>query len=493
MKYLWETIITTYNEYRGTGKGLTLFLVSVLIISFLRWNDRDAGKESRVHPLWFILSPLSGIGYAFTSLYFVSLRKTDRSLSERGKKGIGILTGLLIILVMMLSGGWVFSDADHYRTENSMHIKQAYVNVCDMLLNSEDGTIRVMASRDLSPYMKAYSSRFDLMYAFPKKSDASDLDDKARYVYDQMAYSTPDQGRIVKALREAGYDHIVYNTQKTYFEFPFEEYDYDLIGETDGYRIYRDRTLAAPALSAGLSDRIWPVLTIAGCLLFLAVSVIVFIRSGKKSEHVGERKENALPVLVTVLIICQIVGVILFSYDNPAALPAGIWSGRMFTLIYSVLPILMIPAYYYSYMTLAKRLFDEKEARWFLLLIICVLNLWGYQSDKALTATMLYCWFSLAAVVFHGFMPMLLSVLIDKHRERKDDPEYGVTGEESDYYKWEEEDMKNHKIINSRNLAIALIVVVILLIGSVYIMNRKINSLYETTVNLQQQVEELKK
>ena len=64
--------------------------------------------------------------------------------------------------------------------------------------------------------------------------------------------------------------------------------------------------------------------------------------------------------------------------------------------------------------------------------------------------------------------------------------------EETDYYEWEEEDMKNHKIINSRNIAIALLVVVIMLFGSVFVMNRKINNLYMTTVNLQEQVEELK-
>ena len=52
--------------------------------------------------------------------------------------------------------------------------------------------------------------------------------------------------------------------------------------------------------------------------------------------------------------------------------------------------------------------------------------------------------------------------------------------------------MKNHKMINARNLAVALLIVVIMLIGSVYIMNRKINSLYEVTVNLQQEIEEMK-
>ena len=41
-------------------------------------------------------------------------------------------------------------------------------------------------------------------------------------------------------------------------------------------------------------------------------------------------------------------------------------------------------------------------------------------------------------------------------------------------------------------IAIALLVVVIMLFGSVFVMNRKINNLYMTTVNLQEQVEELK-
>ncbi len=175
MRELVGSIITTYNNYHGTGKGLTLFLVSVLIIYLLKAN-----------PLMFVLSPVSGIGYAFSSAL-----KKYRSKSVPA----GILAGLLVVLAMMLSGGWTFSDSDHYRTENLMHIKQDHINVMDTLLSSEEGTIRVMASPDISPFMKAYSGRFEVMFGYPELGDKEKLGGKAGYVYEQMLLS-PLSGRV---------------------------------------------------------------------------------------------------------------------------------------------------------------------------------------------------------------------------------------------------------------------------------------------------------
>ena len=128
-----------------------------------------------------------------------------------------------------------------------------------------------------------------------------------------------------------------------------------------------------------------------------------------------------------------------------------------------------------------------------MVLCICVLNLWGYQSEALLPVTMISGKITLPAVIVHGVMPLVLWAAVGRYIEYMKRVPVTDTGdmEELDYYEWEEEEMKNHKIINSRNLAIALLVVVIMLAGSVFIMNRKINNLYETTVNLQNQVNEL--
>jgi len=45
--------------------------------------------------------------------------------------------------------------------------------------------------------------------------------------------------------------------------------------------------------------------------------------------------------------------------------------------------------------------------------------------------------------------------------------------------------MKKHKILNMRNMAIAFLALVILLVASVFVLNRKINSLYDATVQLE--------
>ncbi|MCR4806062.1 MAG: hypothetical protein K5857_00165 [Lachnospiraceae bacterium] len=482
MKELWATIITTYTEFRGTGKGLALFLVSVLIICLLNTEEEKEEGGRRINPLLFILSPLAGIGYAFSAAY---KRYRARSVPA------AVLTGLIIMVTLILAGGWVFSEADHYRTENTIHIKQAYRDVMDRLLESEEGTIRVMASRELAPYMKAYSGRFDLMYAYPRGGDPSSLKGRAGYVYEQMGLSEPDQGRLVSALRDAGYDHIVYNTQKTYFGLPFEEFDYELVADVGDYRIYKDRTPSGAPASSSVPGRIWAFMTFAACILFIVCDRILVLRSVKKGKEEGPvRAGSPLAIPVIILIVCQIAGVLFLSYDRPAALPTGIYSGWLLTFVYTVLPLLMIPLYYSVYMGLAKRLFDEDGPAWFMALIICMLNLWGYQSDRLLPFTMLYSWFSIGCIIIHGVLPALLILILDKYKAG--DFEKKETTQESDYYMWEEEEMKNHKIINSRNLAIALIIVVIMFIGSVFVMNRKINSLYETTVNLQQQVEELK-
>ena len=158
-----------------------------------------------------------------------------------------------------------------------------------------------------------------------------------------------------------------------------------------------------------------------------------------------------------------------------------------------LLPLILVPAYLAAYTPAAGRLFKDKRLKWFMVLCILVLNLWGYQSQELLPVTMFYGRFSLPAIIVHGILPLVLWITIDKYRKfTESSAKADETDKEGlDYYEWEEEDMKNHKIINSRNLAIALLIVVIMLLGSVFVMNRKINNLYETTVNLQEQIEQM--
>ncbi|MCR5507527.1 MAG: hypothetical protein K6F34_02450 [Lachnospiraceae bacterium] len=152
----------------------------------------------------------------------------------------------------------------------------------------------------------------------------------------------------------------------------------------------------------------------------------------------------------------------------------------------------LIPVYIFIYFALAGRLFEGTAAKFFMTACIMMLSIFGYASEYLIPLNMFCGRFSLPSVIVNGVLPLILLFVLGKREAIglwMNGPAAAL--EENDYYAWEEEDMKNHKIINSRTLAAALLITVIVLIGSVFVMNRKINNLYETTVNLQQQVNEL--
>ncbi len=179
--------------------------------------------------------------------------------------------------------------------------------------------------------------------------------------------------------------------------------------------------------------------------------------------------------MLFILIALMCSGRLIFPVNAEAV------SGTGFPGI--ILHVIMIIICGLAYVLLASRLFEDKGSRVFMLLLVCVLNIFSYQSEPMLKYTLLYAGSGIGALVVHGLLPFVLWILLGMKDK---------IGDFSDADQWEEEDMKNHRILNARTLAVALLIVVIMLIGSVYIMNRKINSLYNTTVELQRQVEELK-
>jgi hypothetical protein len=244
MRELWESIVNTYNNYRGTGKLLALFLVSVLIICLLNLSKPKESPEGEtdeeitdriVSPILFVLSPISGISYAFALL---RRRIQDHITPHEFIYASAACT--FMVLVIILSGRWVFSSDDHYMAENNLHIKQEYISVFNDLLNTESGTVRICSTPEISSYMRMYTPRFDVMYVRPVNGDASAVKGDARAVYDQMSLSTPDEGRVVELLRDNGYDHILYNVNNTYWNLPLEEFGYELIVQSGDYRVYKD-------------------------------------------------------------------------------------------------------------------------------------------------------------------------------------------------------------------------------------------------------------
>lgn len=214
-----------------------------------------------------------------------------------------------------------------------------------------------------------------------------------------------------------------------------------------------------------------------------------------------------------LLVIMQVLLVTCFRYDEPEAVRqiqfatytfdtgrfnvsapwmsfigyvARLFSIHPLKLIYSILPIVFIPAYYVCYYLLARRIFDSRIYRFYSIIIISGLNIWNYGSDNLLYYSILFSWFAGPVVIINAVCPIVLSMIIGRTPEVTEAiDERSVS--DTDYE--EEWDMKKHPFINARNLAIALAVVVAVLLGFVYFLNNKINSLYAVTVNLQSDID----
>ena len=161
-------------------------------------------------------------------------------------------------------------------------------------------------------------------------------------------------------------------------------------------------------------------------------------------------------------------------------------------LIFTILPTPILILYYLGYYRFLRLLFDGGREVMPSMCFVALINIWGYRCEKLTSFSLLMSWFSDAAFVFHGLF-IIAGILIAKYSskvmQKKEEKENSPTGaglsdtEDEDYL--EEWDMKKHKIINARNLAIAMGVMVVVLASVTMVLNKKINDLYAATVNLQ--------
>lgn len=147
-----------------------------------------------------------------------------------------------------------------------------------------------------------------------------------------------------------------------------------------------------------------------------------------------------------------------------------------------VLPFILIPLCYAAYAFLCVSLPTDPSYRPFVLLLICLMQIFGYQSEAFSVCTLLLCSYSGYALALHFLLPLILGILMryaQKHPYAGDD---AIMTEE-------DEDMK-HKYLNARNLGIALLVVAVVMTCVFFVLNRKINNLHRATENLQRSIAE---
>ncbi len=280
-----------------------------------------------------------------------------------------------------------------------------------------------------------------------------------------------------------------------------------------GCAIILTAVIVHTAGAAGLPPKACIIVTIACIIAFAAAGIFVKKRlapgTGKKSPVL--KSDLILYGVAIPVIVLQIIAVMSFRYTNSAAVgtvatatavfegnravfgePMMVFTGALaallrihpLKLIFTVFPPVFITLYYLCYIELIKTVCAEKS-RIVALVAVSLLNVWGYQSDVLIPATLLISWSGTLVYVIHGLLGVAAVIMIRYLEGRPDESDKCSEELYEDEDLSEEWDMKKHKIINARNLAIALGVLTLALICTVFVLNNKINRLYDATVNLQ--------
>ncbi|HAG70293.1 MAG TPA: hypothetical protein DCL38_10035 [Lachnospiraceae bacterium] len=234
-----------------------------------------------------------------------------------------------------------------------------------------------------------------------------------------------------------------------------------------------------------------PLTVLFGTVVFLIflLQVIFLVCFEIGAPYVSDNARDATFAFETGRISASSPVMMLYAWLS------GLVRVHPMTMIYTIAPVIMLPMYYGLEWSLAKQLFKEDERNrtekcLFMMFIFELLHIFGYQSWSGRRFTLLLSYFSETAFLVHGILPFILWFSADAYRKRAAVAAKAREAErlkdltKGDTRDPEEDQDMNHRIVNSRNIGIALLVVTVLFSGMIFILNRKINSLHETAAGL---------
>ena len=243
-------------------------------------------------------------------------------------------------------------------------------------------------------------------------------------------------------------------------------------------------------------------------------------RAGLRNRKKESGLTRLFAAIVLIIIVLQMILLIRFAPEGPQALgrlsdatfswdtgqvvhgsPLMMlyaWLSELIrvhpmTLVYTVLPPLMLSMYYSIEWSLARKLFGaDTEKCLFMLFIFELLHIYGFQSALFSQTTLLLSYFSETVFLVHGVLPTVLWFALDRFEKMRpaEEKQAEIRDGKRSIESFEEEWDMNHRIVNSRNIGIALIVLAVCFAGMILVLNRKINNLHEAAAGLQENMEE---
>lgn len=249
-----QKVFALYEGYVGTGMMAGLFLVALLYL-FLK----EKNKTARI---MFIYMPLAVLVLYFCPLFakivytFVGEEIYYRTLwlvpmvpvlaygavsvviNCEEKKRVAVCAALCGIVI--LSGSMVYKSPYFSRAENSYHVPETVVEICEAI-EIEGREVKAVFPKELLQYVRQYTPYVYMPYGREVLVDRWGWWSRPE-LYLLMEEEVLSADKIAEEARKNGCHYLIFSEEKE-VEGSFEKQGYRLFDTIDNYRIYEDTTL----------------------------------------------------------------------------------------------------------------------------------------------------------------------------------------------------------------------------------------------------------
>lgn len=252
---MWNTVVSLFRDYMGTGLIVIWFLVSLiyLLLKEKRGPVRILFVYVPMVLLVLFFNPLFAkilYGYIGNEIYYrilwlipfvmviaYTIVKIVGSLSGKRKPVFAIVAAVMVAV----SGSYIYENPFFHKAENWYHVPQSVVDICDAI-EVPGREVLAVFPMELIPFVRQYSPVVCMPYGREMNVERWNFSSESG-LYDAMEAEVIDVPTLVAAARQDGCAYIILPADKEQ-RGDFEEFQFALFGEMDGYVIYKDSTVS---------------------------------------------------------------------------------------------------------------------------------------------------------------------------------------------------------------------------------------------------------
>lgn len=247
-----QQVYGIYINYSGSSLYMVLFL---LCLSYLYFTELDKGKKyilvygSFVLLLLFLFPFFSylmiqiifdgEVYYRFLWLLPINIviaYSMVRIILAIRNEMMGVLVAAVMCMILIAGGNYTYDNPAFAKAENSYHIPQEVVDVCNAIepLEGEDWVMAVFPSEMLS-FVRQYSTRIHMPYGRAVLIERWNL---GHPMFDTIEADVIDAKVLAEQAKEYKCDYVILSNQKKISE-SLERFGFDVLKQVDDYIIYQ--------------------------------------------------------------------------------------------------------------------------------------------------------------------------------------------------------------------------------------------------------------